>query len=75
MNVYVPVSCDFYDRLEELVIRKRKISFEVSENPESSPRKMENVRILDLVSMNREEFAVLESGEKIRLDYIFKILS
>lgn len=73
MNVYVPVSCDFYDRLEEFVLRKRKVSLEVSEPPESPPRKVENVRILDLVSMNREEFAVLEDGEKIRLDYILKI--
>ncbi|MBM9579615.1 hypothetical protein JWG45_20930 [Leptospira sp. 201903070] len=75
MNVYVPVSCEFYDRLEELVIRQRKVSLEVSENSEAQPRKMENVRILDLTSMNREEFAVLEDGEKIRLDYILKIIS
>ncbi|TGM52902.1 hypothetical protein [Leptospira adleri] len=73
MDVYVPVSCDFYDRLEELVLRKRRVSLEISETPESPPRKVEKVKILDLVSMNREEFAVLEDGEKIRLDYILKI--
>ncbi|MBM9502589.1 hypothetical protein JWG44_20245 [Leptospira sp. 201903071] len=75
MNVYVPVSCEFYDRLEELVIRKRKVSLEVSENPEVQSRKLDNVMVLDLTSMNREEFAVLENGEKIRLDHILKIIS
>ncbi|RHX88569.1 hypothetical protein [Leptospira stimsonii] len=74
MNVYVPVSCDFYDRLEEFVLRKRTVSLEISETPEFPLRTLEKVRILDLVSSNREEFAVLESGEKIRLDYILKVL-
>ncbi|RHX92981.1 hypothetical protein DLM75_07450 [Leptospira stimsonii] len=74
MNVYVPVSCDFYDRLEEFVLRKRMVSLEISETPEFPLRTLEKVRILDLVSSNREEFAVLESGEKIRLDYILKVL-
>ncbi|WP_158586456.1 hypothetical protein [Leptospira stimsonii] len=50
------------------------VSLEISETPEFPLRTLEKVRILDLVSSNREEFAVLESGEKIRLDYILKVL-
>ncbi|AYV55239.1 hypothetical protein [Leptospira kmetyi] len=75
MNVYVPVACDFYDRLEEIVLRKRKVSLEWIGENETQPVRTPKIRILDLVSANREEFAVLEGGEKIRLDKILKIES
>ncbi|TGK16964.1 hypothetical protein [Leptospira kmetyi] len=75
MNVYVPVACDFYDRLEEIVLRKRKVSLEWIGENETQPVRTPKIRILDLVSANGEEFAVLEGGEKIRLDKILKIES
>ncbi|TGK31623.1 hypothetical protein EHQ05_00390 [Leptospira yasudae] len=72
MDVYVPVSCDLYDRLEEIVLRKIRVSLELS-GEEAGTTSTQKQRIFDLVSMNREEFAVLENGEKIRLDKILKI--
>ncbi|RHX79518.1 Rho-binding antiterminator [Leptospira yasudae] len=72
MDVYVPVSCDLYDRLEEIVLRKIRVSLELSEEG-AGTTSTQKQRIFDLVSMNREEFAVLENGEKIRLDKILKI--
>ncbi|MCG6168955.1 Rho-binding antiterminator [Leptospira sp. FAT2] len=73
MDAYVPVSCDFYDRLEEIVLSKRRVSLEVSEGGNAGTTATQKQRISDLVSVNREEFAVLENGEKIRLDKILKI--
>ncbi|MBW0432338.1 hypothetical protein HGB47_01775 [Leptospira yasudae] len=72
MDVYVPVSCDLYDRLEEIVLRKIRVSLELS-GEGAGTTSTQKQRISDLISMNREEFAVLENGEKIRLDKILKI--
>ncbi|MDV6236055.1 hypothetical protein CH379_010515 [Leptospira ellisii] len=71
MTDYVPVSCELYDRLEEVSLRKKSVALEL--NDAQGRRIFLKVRIADLISENREEFAMLDDGERIRLDRILKL--
>ncbi|TGK34505.1 hypothetical protein EHQ12_05545 [Leptospira gomenensis] len=73
MKEYVPVSCDLYDRLEEAVLRRTSVTLELTDFPGSRIPRLEKTRIVDLVSEDREEFAVLYNGDRIRLDLISKL--
>lgn len=66
MSDYIPIDCQFYDELVLLSMRKTPITF--------IPNKYdveEGDFIVDLVTLpTKEEFMVLKSGIKIRLDEI-----
>lgn len=69
MSDYIPIDCNFYDELVLLAMHKTKITcipniYNVEEGD----------CILDLVTEpSKEEFAVLKSGIKIRLDKIANV--
>ncbi len=67
---YKIISCNLYDTLEYLAIKKQKckISY-ISENKEKT---IEDI-ITDIISSNKKEYAILKSNKKIRLDKIISI--
>jgi len=66
MSGYTPIDCNFYDELVLLSMRKTPLTF--------IPNKYnveEGDFIIDLVTeATKEEFLVLKSGKRIRLDEI-----
>jgi len=64
---YIPIACHFYDELESAAV-KRTLNTIVylDENIEKT---IEDY-VVDFKTLNKEEFAVLKSGQKIRLDKI-----
>jgi Rho-binding antiterminator len=71
MTDYVPISCDLHDRLEALAtLRKRCQIVYRATNGET----IETLNtIADIYTKNKEEFAVLGSGENIRLDMLIEV--
>lgn len=69
-DVYIPVNCDWYDFLEIYAMRKTVVDIEI--RTEADPITI-STRILDLQAKNKEEFAYLEDGTKLRLDRIITI--
>ena len=69
MSDYIPIDCNFYDELVLLAMRKTKVTFIPNiYNVE------EGDYLVDLVTeASKEEFAVLKSGIRIRLDKIANI--
>jgi len=69
MSDYIPIDCNFYDELVLLAMHKTKVTF----IPNTFNVK-EGDFIVDLVTEpSKEEFAVLHSGIKIRLDEIASV--
>lgn len=69
MSNYTPIDCNFYDELVLLAMRKTRITFVPN---------MYNVQegdfIKDLITeASKEEFMILNSGIKIRLDEISNV--
>ena len=69
MSDYIPIDCNFYDELVLLAMHKTKVTFIPNiYNVE------EGDYLVDLVTEpSKEEFAVLKSGIKIRLDKISNV--
>lgn len=70
MKHYEPVTCQFYDQLEELAVKKvrSKITY-----LEDEKEKMIEANIIDFKTFNKEEFLILDNGLEIRLDMIVQI--
>ncbi len=64
---YTPVPCHFYDELESAAV-KRTLSTIVYMDDEI--KKTIEDYLVDFKNINKEEFAVLKSGLRIRLDRI-----
>ena len=69
MSDYIPIDCNFYDELVLLAMHKTRIIFIPNTyNVEKGDY------IADLVTeASKEEFLVLKSGIKIRLDHIANV--
>ena len=69
-DIYKTVSCQFYDELEALAVKriKSKIIYMDNENEKS----IEDI-IVDFRTKNKEEFLILRDGTQIRLDKIIRI--
>ena len=69
-DIYKTVSCQFYDEIEALAVKKIKslILYMDNENEKS----VEGI-IVDFKTKNKEEFLILSDGTQIRLDKILKI--
>ncbi len=69
MSDYIPIDCNFYDELVLLAMRKTKITF-----VPNLYHVAEGDFIKDLVTeASKEEFMILNSGTKIRLDMISNV--
>jgi YjjG family noncanonical pyrimidine nucleotidase len=69
-DIYFPVNCDWYDYLEIYAMRKTIVDIKVKTDDDN---KTITTRIQDLETKNKEEFALLEDGTKLRLDKIISI--
>ena len=69
-DIYKTVSCQFYDELEALAVKriKSKIIYMDNENEKS----IEDI-IVDFRTKNKEEFLILSDETQIRLDKIIRI--
>ena len=69
-DIYKTVSCQFYDELEALAVKKTysRILYMDNENE----MYLEDF-IVDFKTKNKEEFLILSDGTQIRLDKIIKI--
>ncbi len=69
-DIYKTVSCQFYDELEALAVKKTysRILYMDNENE----MYLEDF-IVDFKTKNKEEFVILSNGTQIRLDKIIKI--
>ena len=66
---YIPIACHTYDKLEAAAVKKVKMRLEYKDN---DTKKVIEDHIKDFKTENKEEFLILSSGEKIRLDRIIK---
>lgn len=64
---YVPVACHFYDELESAAVKRVKSTIVYLD--EDTKKTIEDF-VVDFKNINKEEFAVLKSGLRIRLDKI-----
>jgi len=64
---YIPIACHFYDELESAAV-KRTLSTIIYK--EDNEEKTVEDYVVDFKNINKEEFAVLKSGLRIRLDKI-----
>ncbi len=70
MKTYIPISCSFYDQLEDIAVRKIKSKIIYLED---NSKKIVEDYIVDFKNINKEEFLVLSSGDKIRLDMLIEV--
>lgn len=68
---YVPISCLFFDRLQDWSTRKEIVALTFFNKDLKIVAK--SSRIIDLFTKNSEEFIVLESGENFRLDHLISV--
>jgi transcriptional antiterminator Rof (Rho-off) len=68
---YIPISCESYDQLEELAVKKTccNISYFDKNNIELTMKS----QIINFITKDKEEFLVLEKGTKIRLDKVISV--
>lgn len=67
---YQPISCSFYDRLEEAATLGKKVALEYFIDGKLVSDK---TRVETFVIENKVEFMILASGKKIRLDRIHSL--
>ncbi|WP_339922090.1 hypothetical protein [uncultured Cyclobacterium sp.] len=68
---YTPINCSFFDRLQHWSTRKEIV--EIIFIDKDANTNTLRTRILDLFTKNSEEFIVLESGHKFRLDQLISV--
>ncbi len=68
---YEPISCDFYDVLEEMTVRKKHCRIAYVDRT-GTPREMRGIPN-DLYSKKGAEFLKFEDGRVVRLDRILAV--
>ena len=71
MQEYKPISCDYYDYIEQYAMKAEPVIVEYMDQ-DSMIRSMEDV-IVDTRVSNGEEFIQLKSGKEIRMDHIIRL--
>lgn len=66
---YIPVDCGFHDEIEAAIVLRDTGNVQYLDN-QGDTIKLEDVRVVDWVNRNKEEFMVLSNGLEIRLDHI-----
>jgi Rho-binding antiterminator len=67
---YIPVPCQFYDRLESLAVKNIKSVIVFIED--KTEKSIESF-IVDFKTKDKEEFIILSNKEEIRLDKIVSV--
>ncbi|MEZ0368654.1 MAG: Rho-binding antiterminator [Candidatus Sericytochromatia bacterium] len=71
MKAYQPISCDFHDILEDAAVRRLLV--EVVWKSENGGMQTSCSQIKDITVEGKEEFLILESDEKLRLDQLISV--
>lgn len=67
---YTPVNCDFYDELEALATRHKPCEIIFINN---GSRSVIRATIADLVTKDKVEYLITDSGLEIRLDQLVQV--
>lgn len=70
-EVYHPISCDYYDELEYLALRQKRIQIVFRKDNGSPCTKQAIIRTLQ--ARQGEEFLILQDGQEIRLDQLITV--
>lgn len=65
---YINISCDLYDQLEAFAMKAIKLKIVIEDDNGHSTEVF--TKICDLQTKDKEEFAILENGQSVRLDRI-----
>jgi Rho-binding antiterminator len=68
---YRPISCAVHDRLESYAVRRTPVTIRWRDL--EGAEHLERSTISDVLAKDGEEFAVLASGPRIRLDWIVEL--
>ena len=70
-EVYQPISCDFHDHLLALATKAEYIQIHFYD--EIGALRAVDAIIKDVYTKGKEEFAVLSTGEQVRLDKLVRV--
>jgi Rho-binding antiterminator len=68
---YIPISCEFHDRLEDLATLHKPTRVRYFDN--DGLQQQRDASITDVFARNGEEFISLSSGELVRLDHLVEV--
>ena len=68
---YIPIDCNFYDRIEAAIVQRRIVRLEYRD-AEGQATSAET-KLQDTQTKAGEEFLLLPSGEQIRMDRILSL--
>jgi Rho-binding antiterminator len=71
MHPYIPINCEFHDRLEDLATVRKVASIHYRDNDGAA--KQRDAVIKDVFARGGEEYVVLSTGEQVRLDHLIEI--
>ncbi len=70
-NNYIPISCSFYDRIEEAIVLRKQVSL-IYQLATGTEMLVETI-LKDTQTSSEGEFVLLMDGEKIRMDRIISL--
>lgn len=68
---YHPISCEFHDRLEDLATLRT--SAQIRFRDDSGTDQTRHAVITDVFARDGEEFVSLDTGERLRLDWLVEV--
>jgi Rho-binding antiterminator len=68
---YIPISCEFHDRLEDLATLHKSTCVRYLDN--DGLQQLRNATITDVFARNGAEYLSLSSGELVRLDHLVDV--
>ena len=69
---YHPISCSFHDVIEDRIVRE-KVCLLTYICSEAGELQSFEGKLLDVVIESKQEFLVLENGNRVRLDHIMSL--
>ena len=71
MEEYRKVSCLFYDQLTDLIVQKKYVRIDFTTDIKEFIKRQTVLK--DIVTIEKQEFLMLNTGESVRLDRIKKV--
>ena len=68
---YIPIDCNFYDRFEAAIVLRKTVMLEYLD--ENGQPKTAESKLKDTQTKNGEEFLILPTGGRIRMDQIISL--
>ncbi len=69
---YKRIPCGVYDHFELAAMRRTKVNIRYRDE-EGAEQTLENAVITNLKSIEKIEYAILSTGQKIRLDWVIQL--